>query len=52
MFGLAMVDRIETTTPMSRMLSDGLVDDPWVGLRLQRQGEGDSKSRSSRCDER
>lgn len=43
MFGLAMQSKAGTTTPMAKMLDDGLVDDPWVGLRLQRHTEGDSK---------
>lgn len=43
MFGLAMSGKEGLTTPMSRMLEDGLIDDPWVGLRLQRHGEGDSE---------
>lgn len=47
MFGLAMPFRRETTTPISYMLDKGLVDSPWVGFRLYREGEGDSMSISA-----
>lgn len=35
--------RNETTTPMSRMIETGMVDNPWVGLLLRRAEEGDSE---------